>query len=422
MKSPITRKLKPTSFIPPLVALAIVGGWLGTQRRSIATLEKESVLLRKHLAALSSGSGPDAPSSKPKAPDQLAKGKEPLDWKKIAAQFAEMQQSGGTGDMRVMMRFQQRLQAMSKEELVAALDEIAALDLPAESRAMLEQMLIGPLVQKDPELALTRFIDRLQDNDGSLGWQLSNAFQEWAKKDPGKATAWFDQQIAAGKFDSKSLDGKSQSRIQFEGALINILLASDPATAALRLGAMPENQRGKVMRYSLNPLKEEDQMAAAKLVRDQLPAKDQAEALGRLASQLVGNNGYSKVAGFLDRIEATPAERTACAEKAAESKIGRSSYEKKVTREDLDTMREWVGTQAPGSTDSITGKILGNAIQGGGKMNFSEAADLAIQYNDEVLATFLESGPARQNKEQARVLAEKISDLKRREKILKNLK
>jgi hypothetical protein len=34
------------------------------------------------------------------------------------------------GDMRTMMRFQQRLQAMTQEELVAALDEIGALDLP----------------------------------------------------------------------------------------------------------------------------------------------------------------------------------------------------------------------------------------------------------------------------------------------------
>jgi hypothetical protein len=60
-------------------------------------------------------------------------------------------------------------------------------------------------------------------------------------------------------------------------------------------------------------------------------------------------------------------------------------------------------------------------------MEFSEAAELAVQYNDasgndDVLSTFLDRGPARQNKEQARLLAEKISDPKRREEILKSLK
>lgn len=419
--------MKPTSFIPPVVALVIAGGWIGSQRHSIATLEKESDLLRKHIAARSSGAGDDSPHSKNAPPGKLAKDKEPLDWKKIAAQFVEMQNSGGMGDMRTMMRFQQRLLEMSKEELVAALDEIAALDLPAESRAMLELMLIGPLVQKDPELALTRFIDQIQVKKSGMGWQLSNAFQQWAKKDPAKASAWFDQQIAAGKFDSKSLDGKSRPRQQFEGALINVLLASDPDAAGRRLGTMPEDQRSDVLtQHQFQQLKEEDQLAFAKLVRSQVPADEQADALARQASRVVLGDGYSKVTEYLDRIDATPAERAVCAGGAAESKL--TNYDdKKVTREDLDAMREWVGSQAPQALGSITGKALGNAMQGSHKMEFSEAAELAVQYNqasgnDEVLASFLESWPARKNKEQARVLAEKISDGKRREEILKRLK
>jgi hypothetical protein len=419
--------LKPISFIPPVVALVIAGGWIGAQRQSISTLEKESDLLRKHIAARASGAGADSPPARSAAPGKEVKDKPPLDWKKIAAQFAEMQRSGGMGDMRTMMRFQQRLQAMTKEELVSALDEIAALDLPAESRAMLEQMLIGPLVQKDPELALTRFIDRIQDQQGGMSWQLSSALQEWAEKDPARASAWFDQQIAAGKFDSKSLDGKSRSRQQFEGALINVLLASNPDAAANRLGAIPEDQRSDVLsQYQFQQLKEEDQLAFAKLVRSQVPEGERANTLAQQASWMVSNDGYSKVTEYLNRIEATPAERAECAEEAAESKL-RNYNGKKVTREDLDAMREWVGSQAPEALGRTTGKALGNALQGNHKMEFSEAADLAVEYNqaggnDEVLASFLESWPARQNKEQARALAEKIADGKRREEILKYLK
>lgn len=425
----ILRMLKAKLIIPPVVALAIAGTWLVSQRQSISTLESETAILQKAIAARTTGTIGDSPGDKPAAPEKTAKDKEPIDWKQIAAQFSEMQKSGGMGDMRVMMRFQQRLQAMTQEELSAALDEIAALDVTKESREMLEMMILGPLVQKNPEFALTKFIDRIQDNDGSIRWQLSNAMQEWSKKDPASASAWFDKQIAAGKFDSKSLDGKSQSRIQFEGAMISVLLGTDADTAGRRLAAMPEDQRDEVLsQYSFQQLKEGDQLAYATLVRAQLKEKDQPQALAKQASRMVGkDDGYGKVAEFMDRIQASPEERTACVEEAAESKIQSSSHKKKVTREDLDAMREWVTTQSPESTGKVTGKALANATQNRSKMEFTEAADLAVQYheastNDDVLVTFLDGWQARQNKDQARVLAEKISDPKSREKILKNLK
>jgi hypothetical protein len=420
--------LNAITFIPPVVALVIAGGWLGSQRQSIYTLEQGSAALQEAIAARSSGVVEDSARGKPAPPVKMAKEKEPIDWKKVADQLAESRHGGGMGDMREMMRFQQRLQAMSQEELVAALDEIAALDLLAETRNMLEQMLLGPLAEKDPELALTKFIGRLEDNNGSFSWQLSEAMQHWAKKDRAAAIAWFDRQIAAGTFDSKSLDGKSRTRIQFEGNLINLLLSSDPDAAGLRLGALPEDQRSEtLMQYSSHQLKEEDQLSFAILVRDQVPEKDQARTLGQLASRMVGKDGYAKVTEYLDRIQATPAERTACVEQAADSKIQSISYQKKVTREELDSMREWVTAQAPEKTGSVTGKALANASHQGRKMEFSEAAELAVQYhdtsgNDEVLSSFLDSWQARQNKEQARVLAGKISDGKRREEILEQLK
>jgi hypothetical protein len=419
--------LKPALFIPPVVALAIAGIWLGTQRQSISTLERQSEVLRQAIAARSSGSAVDSSQARTALTAKAARDKGAIDWKQVAGQFAETRRAGGMGDMRAMLRFQQRLQAMGKEELVAALDEIAALDLPAETRRMLEEMILGPLVEKDPELALTKFIDRIQDNDGALSWQLSHAMQQWAKKDPAAAIAWFDQRIAAGKFDSKSLDGRSQSRILFEANLIHVLLGSDPAAAGRRLAAMPEDQRDDALsRFSIQQLKDEDQLAFATLVRDQVSKEDQARTLAQQASRLVGKNEFAKVGEFLDRIQASPAERGACAQHAAESAIRTISHQSKVTREDLDTMREWVSAQAPEATGRITGSALANALQGSRKLEFSEAADLAVSYheaagNDDVLSSFLESWSARQNKEQARVLASKISDAKRREEILQNL-
>lgn len=421
--------MKPILLLPPGVALTIAGIWLGIQHQAISTLEQESEVLQKAITARSSGSQLDSASRNLTSATKAAAAKEPLDWKKISAQLLEMEGTGGgAGDMRSMMKFQQRLQAMSKEELVAALDEIATLDLPQESRDQMEQMLIGPLALKDPELVLTKFIDRIQENHGMISWQLANAMQEWAKKDPASAIAWFDQQITAGKFDSKSLDGKSKPRIQFEGNLINILLSSDPDAAGRRLAVLPEDQRDEaLMQWSGEQLKDEDQPAFAKLVRDQLPQKDQAKALGQKASALVNcNEGYSKVTEFLDRIQAPPAERTACVEQAAESKLFNTSLQKAITRENLDAMREWVTAQAPESTSTATGKALANASynQNVRKIEFSEAANLAFDYDagdGTVARSFLAGWQAVQNKEEIRVLANKISDPKRREEILKNL-
>jgi hypothetical protein len=413
-------------LIPPVVALSIVCIWLGSQRQTISALEQESAVLQNAIAARRSGGALDSTPGQPAAPEKLAEDKAPIDWKKIAALFAEIQQ-GGVRDGRAMMRFQRRLQAMSKEELIATLDEIAALDLPDDTHKMLEQIILNPLVTKDPELALNHFVGYLKEENSSMFYQLSTAMHEWAKKDPRAATAWFDQQIAAGKFDSKSLDGRNRPRLQFEATVISVLLGSDPDAAGRRLADLPANQRDEVLDYfSRRTLEENDQLAFANLVRNQASEKEQTQTIAQQASRLVRDDGFSKVTEFLDRIQATPAERTATVAQAAESRIQSISYRKKVTREDLDSMREWVTAQAPEKTGRVTGTVLA-AAQNGRRMEFSEAAELAVEYhdasgNDEVLSAFLEGLSVRNNKEQARLLAEKISDMKRREEILENLK
>jgi hypothetical protein len=418
--------LKPITFIAPIAALALAGTWLSTQRQSISSLEQQNNALRNSIAAQSASTASDTQTDKTLSNKKESNNKQ-IDWKKIAAEFRNIRQHQGMGDMRTTIRLQQQLQKLTKKELINAITEIATLDFPEETRNMLEMMLLGPLIEKDPELALNQFIDRIQDNDGALSWQLSLATQKWAKTDPTAASAWLDKQIAAGKFDSRSLDGKNQSRTHFEGTLIHALLSSNPAEASRRLAAIPDDQRKDTLsQFSFQQLKDEDQPAFAKLVRDHLPTTDQSLTLARHASRIVSNGNFSKVTEFLDRIQATPTERTTCAVEAAESSIRSISHQNKISRENLETMREWLNSQAPESTDHVTGKALANAIHGNHKLEFSEAAELALQYhessnNDAVLSSFLEGWPARQNKEQARMIAEKISNPERREEILENL-
>ncbi len=420
--------MKSITFIPPVVALVIVGGLIGSQRQTISAIEHQSVVLRKHIAAVRESSLAATVTSKKSAvPGKVTKDKDAIDWKKVAVQMAEMQQGGGMSDMRAMMRFQQKMQSMTKEEMVAALEEIAALDVPAEVRAMLEGMIINPLLEKDPELALTRFIGRLDEDRSQMRWQLSRALKNWAEKDPAQAQAWFDQQIAAGKFDSKALDGRSQSRIQFEGQMIGALIGSDTEAAAKRLQAMPEDQRDGVMQtITADSIKEDEQLAYADFVREQVSEKEQPELIANLSSHMVGRGGYSAVDAYLDRISATSTERAESAADAAVSKIQMDSFNKSVTRENLDAMREWVNRQAPGTADEVTGKALGQAVQGNRQLKFADAVAFAQQYDEasgkqDVLAGFLQNNGDYSNRDKARELAGKITDEKRREEILKNL-
>lgn len=410
-----------------MIALVVAGAWVGTQRRSIASVEQEIVVLRKHISAAQSSTSTDETGDGEKSSrEKTAASKQPLNWKKIAADISAM--NGGGGEARSMMRLQRRLQEMEVSELVAALDEIAALDLADEARNGLEEMLIAQLCEKDPEVALNRSLDRLDDNQNGMVWQLSNAFKTWTAKDPANAIAWLDKQIAAGKFETKALDGKSQSRFQFEGGAISLLLSSDPDAAGKRLAALPADQRADVLRgYAFRSVKEEGQAAFADLVRSQLSPDQQGSTLAGIASQLAVS-GFDKVSAYLDRIDATPEERKKSVQDAALSRIQQATFRNAVSREDLDSMRKWVTAESPDVVDAVTGKALGRSSNRDRGLKFSDAAALAEEYNigggnDEVIASFLENrSTEEEDREAARALAEKIADEKRREKVLSRLK
>ena len=421
--------MKPAAFALPLVTLAAGGFWIISQQNSASVLEKENEELRSRIAHQAGPSGaessPNPHSTRDRRPKQITK--EKLDWKQVLEKLGPMMRGGGVGDVREMVRFQTRLQAMSVEEIVAALDEIAGLDVPATDRALLEQMMMGSLIQKDPKLALDRSIGRLGEDDANgASWMLSSALGEWSKKEPSLAAAWLDEQVAAGKLETKSLDGKNRVRSQFEGALINALLASDPDAASRRLGALPENQRADALRYQFSPVEEAGQAALAKIIREQLPQKEQIDILANPAIQLAQKD-YASVTRYLDRIAATPEERKGIAGKTAGQKISMLSYNQKIGREDIEGMRGWLATQAPESTDRITGEALGSISPRGKKNSFEDTAALAVEFhessgNDDVMVGFLGSHTALSNRQAARDLAGKISDEKRRADVLKRLK
>lgn len=217
-------------------------------------------------------------------------------------------------------------------------------------------------------------------------------------------------------------------RVKFEAALMESLLASDLDDAASRLAALPDDQRREVLEHlPFDELTPDNQKAYAGLVRQLVPEDERAGSFAHIAGQLVDASGYGKVSGFLDSVQATPAERAASAMQAAQSRLESLGMRGAVTRQDVDSLREWLGRQAPDKVDSITGKSLAEAAQESGKFQFSDASELVLHYqkssgSDDVLVSFLQSYAARSNLEQAQHLAEKISDGKRRAQILKQLK
>ena len=419
--------VRPVHFIPPILALAIGGGLVGAQRNSITELEAERAVLRKHIEAAESRPEPTRPEPRPGRTNQPDTDKETIDWKEMAEAFAEMQRTGGVSDMRKLMSFQTRLQGMDENELAAALEEIAKLELGEMESMMLESMLVMPLIQKDPELALTRFSDRIGNETSALGMQLASALGEWAKKDVTAATAWFDREIAAGTFDSKSLDGKSSARASFEGSLINALLGTNPKAAEARVAAMPADQRKEIfLNGGLTEMGVKDHEAFASLVRSQIPEDERNLVFGNEASSIAMRGDLEKVGEFLDRIGASPVERNHSAAEAAKSSIRMSAFRTKITAEKIDSMRDWLGIQTPGAVEKITGEAIGGTVNLVGAMKFSDASEMVLKYHaesgsDDLLTGFLSEVHTFQNKAEARKVAEKISDPGKRAEALENL-
>ncbi len=419
--------MKAIHFVAPTVALAAVLVWNSAESGAARRIGDEGIALRQAIAdargyARSEGKGARE-SRKPRSV-----GDETIDWRAVSR---KMGNPGGTGllpNLRMTADLHGKIGSMDVSGLLAALDEIASLDIGDAERGELEAMIFEPLVEQDPALALQKFADRIGDDDDAIGWQLSSAMAEWAKRDPAAAAAWFDQQIASGGFEAKSLDGRSQARLEFEGALVAELLASDASAAAARIAALPEDQRREALeQISFSELDPAAMSAYTGLVRGLVPQDERAGSFTHVISDLVQNSGFDEVDRFLDLVKATPEERAVSAREAANARFEEIANERPITRKDVDEMRSWIEKQSPGSADRVTGEALGDAAQDGGNFDFDAASELALEYHrkssgDDVLMAFLESFAARSNEEQAIHLAQHIRDAEKRKKIMEELK
>ena len=409
-------------FIPGLATLA-AGSWILFQNHQTATLVDKIAVFEKRIqqARLSA---PDDDASPHTSPNNRNQPPSKIDWKQLAAKIGGIN-SGMIADMRGFMHMQRQLLDMSAGDIQAALEEIENLeDVTDQAREMLRSLLFGALTEKDPQAALEIFASSLGDQDSTVNWQMAGALSLWAKKDPAAATAWLDHQIASGKLESKSLDGKSQIRTTFERLLINALLEADPSAATARVLAMPEAQRNELFEHGmLFHITPATQAAYAAMVRETMPADKVGGILAGTAASFIfqgGSGSYQRADEFITNTAASASEKSAIVSAVMQSQFRNPNQ--KTGPAEIDQAREWGARHAPDVVDKATGDALADGLWH--NRSFEEQSRLVLQYNDasandDTLVSFLKN-PAvmHMNQEAARSLIERIKDPARRQEIL----
>lgn len=412
--------MKITLWVVPFLLAAAFGFWLMKSGRESRDLAAELEETQKQVQAVATGENRN--TSSPNRVDGATKATvvtpgNRVNWRALSGLLNEAMEGGDAPHLeQAFESLRGTLEAMDKSKLHGALDEIGALGLSAEERSALESLVVEVLMRSDPQGVLSRFDDRIGNDDDDVGWILSEALSHFAMQDPAAAARWMDQKIKEGKFTSKSLDGYSEARVEYESALMSHLLGTQNTQAIERIRALPEDDRLVVLeQMDLTALSGEAQVAYADMVRSLVPEADREGAFGYVASELVFEGGYEAVQSFLDKVNATPTERLEAAQEAASGKILAIVEEGKLAANDIEAMRRWVQTQSPEQVELITGEAIGEAYDQEGNLDFEEARKLVMDFHaksgsDELLIGFLNSFAAQENPEEARKLLEMIKD------------
>ncbi len=406
--------MKSASYILPVVALVAGGIWIAGQRHSIAGLERQNALLRNQIT-----DGCGVVSDQPRRPLTTALDRKPVDWEEVAARLGE----GVQGYLSTTHRLEERLLAMSVDELIAALDEIAKAELSGPVRDRLERKLARLLMMKDPELGLTRFLHR--HNDGDWSWLLGRQFTQWAEKSPDEAADWFIQGIAAGLFDHKGIGGGIHLPHEMIAGPVYTLLLSAPGAAGRILSALPGDQRlDSLASLRMNEVKAnpESQAAWAQLARKYLSDGDHLQAIAWPTSNWSDGDGapmkLDEVTAYMKRIAATPEEIAACIMEVAERRSLDPWNSSGTPDGDIETLRAWVSAHSPDLVDAATVKAIAHM-----EAPYPDLAETAFRYhhasgNDDFLIALLERDDAMANKGLAQSIAAALADETRRGEFL----
>ena len=431
-----TITMKTTSSLPPALALLLAAAWCGSREYARSAVDRETVLLEKRIAEAPAAAGGAAVSpfggggtrkGKRSAADRVGDKSLPIDWREAAEELS-LTRLLGSIQTKYSGTLESRLSRMAPEEFTAALREIDALDLPLTAKDAVEEAVVNEFLHRHSEKALAALKDRLNPDTWSGGTiNCLSALSRLAAKDPAKAAAWLDGALAEGRLESRTLGGKSEIRRALEGELIGGMFLHDPAGAALRLAALPENERIATA-WKIRPPRDEftreKRVGFAAMIRAALPPEARGKVFGQQAASEVWR-GLDKMSAMLDDLGSSGEERAAATEEAAgywlESRLRNRDFEDG----DHETLRQWVRAQAPGSEDHATGAALGRAAEAWA-MPFADAAKVAKHYqettgSDEVMVSFLQTEGAGAHPADALALAGSIQDETRRAAVVRTI-
>jgi hypothetical protein len=221
--------------------------------------------------------------------------------------------------------------------------------------------------------------------------------------------------------------------VPFETVLLFRLLSADPEAASRRLAALPEDMTRDVMSAlrgeTINlPAEERKDPEFAKLVRKSFPPEEQATWIFQNGPYVQNADYYSQAVAYLDRIAATPAEKTNYLERFAGRIINRTSQSRKVSDDDIRVIQGWFEKVSPDEVDRMTGRAISLAMsERVSSMRFAQASEIALRSldstgKDEVLATLLETAELdKLERPPALKLAARITDEPRRAAIIRRL-
>jgi len=203
-------------------------------------------------------------------------------------------------------------------------------------------------------------------------------------------------------------------------------LTSDPEAAGRRIEALPAGQLPALFGNLANEnLSDGEQVEFLKLVRENLPAKEQVKAITAAVEPMAQD--FGKIVAFLDRAGLEGDERDGAVVAAGARNIKNVACNRNVTKADLDAVRDWVTREAPTMLGRTTGEALAWACDYGVKLGFNDAAALAMNYrespdSDDILVALLGSGTAKKNRGRALALATEIDDEGKRNTVLETLR
>ncbi len=368
-------------IVPVVAGLALAA--LLVQRQSLERLKLEAASLREQRESGPSGDkGPLGGSA--------AAAARPPSWEEVAKRGHDLPLSQ-------RYAYLLALAEMSPEELVAAMDEIKALDLPAEERASLLRDVISALAEEAPALVLENLVAEIREDPQALAHPLEVAFAGWLEQDPAAAVAWLDRHIAEGDFESRRLDGRHNLRFAFEAHVAAVELENDAGSAASRLAGIHAGQRLDFLRKVGGIIGPAAAVAYAALVRDHHPESEHHAALSLPVGNLVKHGGLDALDRYLAAAGRTQDLRDDLIAAAAEAKFDRFRGVTLPSAAEAREFLDWAGNAGASDPARLLGRVLARQTEIG-RLDFTAAAELVVSSfqpgREGLLDTLLESRAA----------------------------